>query len=70
MESLKNNSFYRYKSFLTNNEVLDLKNKIHNNIKKANTKKRNEYLFRQRTVFDSESPIFKSLINNGFISSI
>ena len=70
INSLKNKSFYKYQGFLNSDEVENLKKKIFLNINEAQTKIRKEHLFRQRSVFPGENPIFQDLINNNFITSV
>ena len=67
LESVKNNAFYLYKNFLNSNQISELKKKIYNNIKEANTHIRKEHLYRQRSAFSPDNIIFKDLVTKGFI---
>ena len=59
MNSLKNKSFYKYQGFLNSAQVESLKKKIFLNIKAATTNIRKEHLYRQRSSFPGENPIFQ-----------
>ena len=67
LKSLKSNSFYLYKNFLSSNQISELKKKINNNINEASTDLRKEHLYRQRSVFSPDNSMFKDLLEKGFI---
>ena len=62
LKSLKSISFYLYKNFLSSNQISELKKKINNNINEASTDLRKEHLYRQRSVFSPDNPMFKDLL--------